>query len=197
MLINNKKTMEEENKTIIKEDNIKTENFSIIKDVFKSKPFKISMTIVISLMLSLLVFELGVNVGFQKANFSYKWRDNYNNNITRRNNNCMEPPFNERNFGPEERGFVNSNGSAGEIIKINEDYSLIIKDIDNTEKNVVIDNNTTIREFKNEIKKEDLKIGQKVVVIGEPNDSGKIEAKLIRIMPEPINQNVDNTTNTK
>ena len=189
--------MEEENKTIIKEDNIKTENFSIIKDVFKSKPFKISMTIVISLMLSLLVFELGVNVGFQKANFSYKWRDNYNNNITRRNNNCMEPPFNERNFGPEERGFVNSNGSAGEIIKINEDYSLIIKDIDNTEKNVVIDNNTTIREFKNEIKKEDLKIGQKVVVIGEPNDSGKIEAKLIRIMPEPINQNVDNTTNTK
>lgn len=197
MLINNKKTMEEENKITIKEDDTKTENFSIIKDVFKSKPFIISISVVVSIILLLLVFRLGMFVGFQRANFSYNWRDNYNNNITRRDNNCMEPPFNDRNFGPIERGFINSNGSSGEIIKINEDYSLIVKDMDNTEKVVVIDDNTAIREFKNEIKKEDLKIGQNVVVIGEPNDSGKIEAKLIRIMPEPINQNIDNTNNTK
>jgi len=184
MLINNKKIMEEENKIIIKEDNIKPENFSIIKDILKSKPFKISITVAIIMMLSLLIFKLGVYVGFQKANFLYKWRDNYNNNITHRDNNYIGPPFNYRQDELMERGFINSNGSAGEIIKINEDYSLIIKDIDNTEKIVEINDNTAIREFKNEVKKEDLKIGQKIVVIGEPKNSGKIEAKLIRIMSE-------------
>jgi len=71
---------------------------------------------------------------------------------------------------------------------INNDGSLVIKDIDNTEKIVIIDDNTTIRMFNQNVGKQDLKVGQKVVIIGEPNSSGEIEAKLIRIMPEPLNK---------
>lgn len=178
--------MEEENKTN-EEINNENNNFHIIKDVLKSKAFKISIIIILVIMLSLLTFNLGVSVGFRKANFFYKWRDNYNNNVSPISG-CMEPPFNERFNESAERGFINSSGSVGEIIKINEDFSLIIKDFDNTEKIIILNENTAIREFKNQVAKEDLKIGQKVVIIGDPKESGKIEAKLIRVMPEPMDK---------
>lgn len=187
--------MEEENK-INKETIIENNNFHIIKDVLKTKIFKISIIIFFIISLFLLAFDLGISVGFRKASFSYKWRNNYNNNIFPRKE-CMEPPFNDRFEEPMERGFINSSGATGEIIKINKDFSLIIKDFDNTEKIIILNENTAIREFKEQFTKEDLKVGQKVVIIGDPKDSGEIEAKLIRIMPEPINQNIDNINNIK
>lgn len=188
--------MEEKNNTNEEINDIENKNFHIIKDILKTKIFKISIIIFSIVSLFLLAFDLGISVGFRKASFSYKWRDNYNNNIFPRKE-CMEPPFNDRFEEPLERGFINSSGATGEIIKINEDFSLIIKDFDNTEKIIILNNNTAIREFKEQFTKEDLRVGQKVVIIGDPKDSGEIEAKLIRIMPEPINQNVDNTTNIK
>ena len=165
-------------------NDIGPEKINIISDVFKSKAFKIVGGVILFLIILLITFSFGVHIGFEKANFSYNWRDNYNNNILQHG---MEPPFNER-FKDQNMGFINSNGSAGEIIMINNDGSLVIKDIDNTEKIVIIDDDTTIRMFNQNVGKQDLKVGQKVVIIGEPNSSGEIEAKLIRIMPEPLNK---------
>ncbi len=177
--------MEQENNQLINQDeDNKQEKISIVGNVFKSKAFKIVTCILVSLIILLITFSVGVNVGFEKANFSYNWRDNYNNNILQQG---IEPPFNGR-FKDQNMGFIHSNGSAGEIIKINSDGSLIIKDIDNTEKTVVINNLTTIRMFNQNIKIEDLGVGQNVVIIGEPNSSGEIEARLIRVMPEPLNK---------
>ena len=162
---------------------IKMLAFPFIMLVFL-KYSKLSIVVPNGEIILLITFSVGVNVGFEKANFSYNWRDNYNNNILQQG---IEPPFNGR-FKDQNMGFIHSNGSAGEIIKINSDGSLIIKDIDNTEKTVVINNLTTIRMFNQNIKIEDLGVRQNVVIIGEPNSSGEIEARLIRVMPEPLNK---------
>ena len=39
--------------------------------------------------------------------------------------------------------------------------------------------------MRDEIKISDLKIGDFIVVIGSPNTDGQVEAKFIRLMPEP------------
>ena len=54
---------------------------------------------------------------------------------------------------------------------------------DNVEKSVLITDDTEIREFRNLIKPEDLKVNDLVIVIGSPNNTGEIQAKLIRLMP--------------
>lgn len=61
--------------------------------------------------------------------------------------------------------------------------ALIIKDRDGTEKIILVTDKTEIRKFRETVKLSDLKIDDYVVVIGEPNDAGQVEAKLIRIMP--------------
>ena len=84
----------------------------------------------------------------------------------------MLPPFPPGDF-------IESHGTFGEIIKINGD--LVIKGRDNTEKIIIIKDDTTIEKGRTAIKKEELKVGDQVVVIGSPNDQGQIEAKLIRV----------------
>jgi len=146
-----------------------------MKDFFQSKDFKIIITILISLLIILLVFQLGMFVGHGRADFSFRWGENYH-----------------RNFGGPEQGFfgkfggrdfIAPNGAAGQIIKI-DDQNITVKGRD-AEKIIVLSDQTTIRRFRETIKLTDLKIDDYIVVIGEPNDLGQIEAKLIRVMPPP------------
>jgi|SRR3989338_5021386 len=130
--------------------------------------------IAVGFILLLLAFKAGMAVGFKKASFSYRWGENYH-----------------RNFGGPKGGFfrefsdndlTNAHGVFGEIIKI-DGTTLIIKGADGVEKAVLAGADASIRRFSEAVKAEELKVGDRVVVIGEPNDSGQIEAKLIRIMP--------------
>jgi hypothetical protein len=50
---------------------------------------------------------------------------------------------------------------------------------------------TEIRRFKDVIQLNDLKVNEPIVVIGEPNDSGQIIAKFIRMMPFPSSTRLD------
>ncbi|MEZ7820909.1 MAG: hypothetical protein QMB51_01215 [Patescibacteria group bacterium] len=162
---------------------------SIITELFNSKPFIIIIISTASLILLLLAFKLGVFVGFEKAKFSCMWNNNYNKNFDgpRGQKNGFQPPF---SMNGEGLPMMDSRGLFGEVIKI-DNNSLTIKDKDDVEKIVVITDKTTIREFKKDIKITDLKIDEKVVIVGEPNSSGQIEARLIRVLPEPKNSNSD------
>lgn len=120
----------------------------------------------------ILVFSAGVSVGFHRASFGRAWGENY-----------------ERNFGMiggrpgfEENNFPNAHGAIGKIIKI-ELPTIIVADKDNTEKVILIKEDTKIQEAKNDLKDTDLKLDDFVVVIGSPNDQGQVEAKFIRLMP--------------
>ena len=65
----------------------------------------------------------------------------------------------------------------------------MIKGSDNVEKTVTLENETTIRENFDTLTAKDLKSGQTIIVIGEPQEqgsaSGQIEAKFIRVLSQP------------
>ena len=58
----------------------------------------------------------------------------------------------------------------------------VIQGKDNLEKIISIDINTKIEQSRTEIKITDLNIGDFIVAIGTPNDTGFIEAKFIRLI---------------
>ena len=147
-----------------------------VNKFFQSKAFKVICLGIAGLIILLLVFKVGEMVGFSKANFSCHWSDNYH-----------------KNFGgprggfpalPNDKDFLEANGTVGQVIKV-ATSSVVIKGRDDVEKVVSINASTTIKSLQKTIQVNNLKVDDMVVVIGEPNTQGQIEAKLIRVMPAP------------
>ena len=145
-------------------------------NILESKLFKAIVLSIAALIILVFVFGLGVFVGTKKADFSFKWAEQYH-----------------RNFGGPKGGFfsdiagrqfTDANGVFGQIIKI-DGQTLTIKGKDNVEKIVLVGDEATIVFQKKNIKLSELKIGDGVIIIGEPDDSGRIQAKLIRVLPLP------------
>jgi hypothetical protein len=156
-----------------------------------SKPFKITICIVGSLLVLLAVFGAGVEVGFHKASHSFQWGENYHRNFGGPRDGFMgnwgrQDPggagFGRGGFGEED--YMNGNGVFGKILKI-DGQTLSIQGIDGVEQIVLVSNDTSLRQNRDTIKLADLKADDYIVVIGEPNPSGQIQAKLIRVMPTP------------
>ena len=145
-----------------------------IKKIFESKTSnKILIAIGVAIII-VLIFSAGISVGFHRASFGRAWGDNYEHNFGMRPGNMM--------FGRD--NFPNSHGTTGKIIKI-ELPTIIVQDKNLTEKTVLIKNDTQIQEMREKVIINDLKIDDFIVVVGNPNEQGQIEAKLIRIMPFP------------
>lgn len=122
----------------------------------------------------LIIFSIGVSVGFRKASFGRAWGENYERNFGMRPDRQM--------FGKD--NFPNAHGAIGKIIKI-ELPTIIVQDKGNTEKVILIKDDTQIQKMKSVATENELKIDDFVIIIGNPNEEGQIEAKLIRIMPIP------------
>ncbi len=158
---------------------------------FQSKTFKIVLGCLGGLIIVLLIFKLGMVVGFKKANFSYRWGENYHQNFAGPRGGFFNRAI--RDFSDQD--FIGAHGVFGQIIKIDpiknkisngvDGSILVIKGQDNIEKVVLVKDNTVIDRFMETVKLSDLKVDDYIVVIGDPNESGQIEAKLIRIVPPP------------
>lgn len=159
-----------------------------IQKLLEPKMFKKIMKGLGILLVALFIFEAGMFVGFHKGKFGRDWDDNFSRNFGPRGSGRMGMMS---NF-PE--NFPNSHGAIGKIIKI-EYPTMIVADKDNIEKVVLISDETRIRQMREEGTKDSLKLNDYVVVIGSPNTQGQIEAKLIRILPPPIIENI-NPSNT-
>ena len=94
-------------------------------NILESKLFKAIVLSIATVIILVFVFGLGVFIGTKKAEFSFRWAEQYH-----------------RNFGGPKGGFFNdiagrqftdANGVFGEIIKI-DDKTLTIKGKDNVEK---------------------------------------------------------------
>jgi hypothetical protein len=152
-----------------------------INNFFQSKIFKIVVWSIAGVAVLLVVFDAGMMVGFKKASFSFQWGENYH-----------------KNFGGPQGGFardyqgsdlIDAHGITGEILKI-DGPSIIIRGNDNVEKVVLMSSSTLIVRLRENIKPEDLKVRDFVVIIGEPSDgNGQIEAKFVRVMPPPPARN--------
>lgn len=151
-----------------------------IKNFFQLKIFIIIIIILGAFLALLFAFKLGSMVGARRAWFSCGWDNNYARNFG------GPPP--RGGFGKmiDDEDFFHANGITGKILKIN-NQEIVINDRDGAEKIIVVTDKTIIRQARGEIKISDLKTGDDIVVIGEPNSTGQIEAKLIRIFP-PLSQ---------
>lgn len=168
-----------------------------IKKFFQSKSVLIITLIIVGLIVLLLVFKAGTLIGYRKAGFSFGWSDNYHRNFAGPRAGFLKD-FNDRDF-------IEPNGTFGQIIKISTSTpaqslpsqdnagqaisgqlaTLVVKGSSDAEKVIIITDKTIINRFRESIKPADLKLDDFIVVIGEPNNAGQIEAKLIRILPPP------------
>ncbi len=84
----------------------------------------------------------------------------------------------------EGREYRNANGVAGEILSLNDQKKIVIKDRDGKENTVQIVESTVLRKQREAISWSDLKEGDRVVVLGKPTQEGVIEAELLRVFVE-------------
>lgn len=167
----------------------------------KSKGFKIAALSVAGVLVILVSFVSGVRVGSHRALFSCRWGENYERNF-------MGPRFPMDRRGPlgpmmndfEGRDFRNAHGLSGTIISVAAD-KLIIKDRDGKENTVAVTDRTIIKGQANDLKINDLKADDNVVVMGRPSDNGTIDADLIRVFgnlstTDPTNGTAPDQNNT-
>jgi hypothetical protein len=148
-----------------------------IKKFLESKSYVKFMYIIGGFFILVFVFQIGMFAGYRKASFSRDWGNNYERNF---GPNRPGPQIIKDNFG----NLPNAHGAIGKIIKI-EFPNIFVLDKDQTEKILIVDDNTNILERNEKVTSDSLAVDKYIVVIGTPNDSGQIEAKLIRIIPTP------------
>ncbi len=148
-----------------------------IDHIFHSKCFKNTVIFLLIFIILAVTFGLGTMVGYRKAKFSYQWGDNYHKNFGGPRGGFMGRLPSPLRFDED---FINPHGLAGSIIKI-DGANIIVKGNDNVEKTILLSDKTVIRNGRQDIKAGDLKVGDLIVTIGDPNSNGQIEAKLIRI----------------
>jgi RNase P/RNase MRP subunit p29 len=122
----------------------------------------------------LLIFSFGVFVGEQKARFSYRWGENYHRFFG-------GPPI---GLG-RPKGFFGGHGTVGTVVK-KEKNQLIIRGPDNAEKVVLVTKNTYILKWRQKLALKEIKVGDRLVVLGQPNKRGQIKAGLIRVFAKEL-----------
>lgn len=129
---------------------------------------------VVSIILLLGVFQLGIMVGSHKARFNCDWGERYGA--------MLGMPFQgQGHFGePPPLGMLDPNGAFGSVVS-NDGKHLVLKSKDGAEKTIVITPTTEIRKGRDIVKATDITDKDEVVVFGSPTSTGQIEAKLIRV----------------
>ncbi len=156
-----------------------------------STPLAKKLAIILAaLVIILLTFQVGIIVGYHKAEFSFRFGNNYYRAFE----------HSERG-GPMDRGFIpipgfpsdlpGGHGAVGKIVKISLPTLTVIGP-DNVEKIIITNDDTLVRQFREELKLDKLKVGDAIVTLGVPDSEGRVVAKLIRLMPAPINASSTN-----
>jgi len=152
-----------------------------IKQVMDSKYFRVVAFVTGIFLIMLASFALGVKVGFYKASFSERFGENYKKNFLSGDvrDNRSGSRLGKMMDG-NEKGMRNPHGVAGEIVSISGD-TLVIKNPENQESTLRINDKTIINKGKQTLGVGDLSLGESIVVVGKPSDDGVISAKLIRV----------------
>jgi len=151
-----------------------------IEDIHNSKTVRDAIIIIGITIVVLGILRVGIGIGERRARFAGQFGDNFERNFLGPRNG-MVGGMGGGYFGKMMPG---GHGATGEILSIKLPQ-MIVAGPDNLEKIVLIGTSTLVRRFQENIQSSELKVGDFVVILGNPNDSGQVEAKLIRIMPNP------------
>jgi hypothetical protein len=163
----------------------------------RSKGFRIAAMLVGAFLIFLVGFAGGVAVGLHKARFSYGFGANYERNFVGPHTEMGRPGFMGgmmRDFSGGD--FRNAHGLAGTIISISGN-NLVIKDRNGNENNVAVTDKTLIKHQGGNLTVGDLKQNEQVVIVGNPDNNGTINADLIRVFDSGNNTNQPPTDNTQ
>jgi hypothetical protein len=172
-----------------------------IQETMQSKKFKIAALTVGIIIFMLISFAGGMAIGFHKARFSYKFGENYERNF-------VGGPFQGLQGGMMGRGqremvgdfggggFRNGHGIAGSVISISNN-TIVIKDRNGQENTISVNDKTLIKRGQDTISINDLKSDERIVVMGQPDDNGTVNADLIRVFDNANmnNSNINNPAN--
>jgi hypothetical protein len=145
-----------------------------IKSLYSSKPLRISLYIIGVLFVLGFVFQLGTLIGYHRGNFGRDFGNHYERNLGFERGDSVR--------GMMRGNFPTAHGSFGKVLSVNFP-NFVISDKDGTEKSILISDTTIIRSGLDNASSSIIKINDTVVVLGEPNTNGQIDAKLIRVMP--------------
>lgn len=157
-----------------------------VKQIFESKHFRIMAAVVGVLLVALVSFAGGVAVGLHKAKFSYAFGENYERNFGDGSRNMKQGGRDGMmdRFGFsgkfDGRNFRNAHGTTGTVLSI-ADSTIIVKDKDDKENAVAVTEKTLIKSGRDTVTLGDLKIGNRVIIVGQPGDNGVVNADLIRV----------------
>lgn len=155
----------------------------MIATIFRSRWFVLALKIFIGLVAALLIFQLGMYVGFRKANFSFGYGDNYHR--------TFGGPVGGFMRGFEGTDFVNGHGTSGTVASVSDD-GIVIKGSDGMEKMVAISKKTSIIMGHTPLSATDLHIDDMVTVIGRPQNDGTVNAEIIRVFGPRASPPADN-----
>lgn len=145
------------------------------KKFFSSHAVPKAIAVLAIFLVILIIFQAGFIVGFHKATFSFNWDKNYLSNLN-------DPRSVMASF-MQDNDDVNPHGAVGEIISINMP-SILVRRSGGAEEIINIGTTTVIRNLRQIASSSALTLHKQVIVIGEANTSGQIDATLIRILPE-------------
>jgi len=169
------------------------------------------LKILIVLIVASTIFQAGILVGYHKAGFYKSMGDNYYKPFDDKGRGCskkggmMDGIRDGGKFMMQGASIPGGHGAVGKIVSINLP-TIVVASPDNVEKTVSISDDTLIRQFRETISATDLKVGEYVVVIGDNSNadntsngvanSGVVKAKLIRLLPQPQNEQDTQTQST-
>ncbi len=139
-----------------------------------------------SLVLVIIVFQAGEFVGYRKAEYANKFGDSFQRNFIGVRRSSSNVLFTDMPGG---------HGAIGKVVSVSLP-TFVVEGPDNIEKIVMIDDDTVFRSFRNEASTTDIAPDQYVVVLGNPDDDGKIDAKLVRLVPPPQGVSTSYATGT-
>lgn len=146
-----------------------------IENFLSSRRARVAAGIIGALFLALLIFHAGVVFGARRAEFG--------------------GPFGragmERGFRPSffpggfefPRGFISgTHGAVGTVTALALP-TFTLQTREGTSQTILVSTSTLFRNMGTATNTEELSVGSSVIVLGEPDSQGRIDAKLIRILP--------------
>ena len=148
-----------------------------MSNFLESKRVRAVLWILGGLIVLFVVFGLGITVGYDRAGFAAGFDNNYYRIFYGASPDgpvgLMAPPMPAA-----------IHGVVGTVIDIGTS-TISVKDQQNNERSVAVSSETAIRDADNDVTIGGVAVGDQIAVIGEPNDTGQIGARFIRILSTP------------
>ncbi len=145
-----------------------------ITTIIESDKFTKALIGVGLVVAALVIFEAGMYVGVHKTEFSLQEGDEFYR--------VFDPGAGPGAlFGSD---FTTAHGAAGKVISVSLP-TFVVEQTNNTEKVIAVTDDTQIRSFRDATSSGAIRAGNFVIVIGEPDQNGRIDATLVRLVPPP------------